>query len=356
MKGKGGEVPRVAWKTVKLGEILDFYNGKGIKPFSSGRYPVYGSNGIIGYSDTQMYSNAIILGRVGTCGSVTREKKDFWASDNTIVTKAKTAVADLDFCYYLLKTLHLSNYAGGAAQPLVTQKVLRQIGCKVPERIEVQLVIAGVLCGYDEMVENNRRRMMLLEKMARELYREMFVRREKFEAKPLGEIARFVRGKVITEATTETGEIPVVAGGLEPAYYHNQANTEAPVITVSGSGANAGFTRMYFEKIWASDCSWADSQTTPYLRFVYCFLKNNEAAVRNKQNGAAQPHVYAKDINALSVPYDKIRIEKFEKLVTPYFDEIANLALQTRKLEGVRDRLLPRLMSGKLSVEGVHIV
>lgn len=89
----------------------------------------------------------------------------------------------------------------------------------------------------------------------------------------LGDIATFKRGKTITKAQVQEGNIPVVAGGLEPAYYHNKANTVAPVITVSGSGANAGFTRLYNVDVFASDCSFVDSENTPFLFLCIVLLK-----------------------------------------------------------------------------------
>ena len=218
--------------------------------------------------------------------------------------------------------------------------------------LPIQQKIADILGAYDDLIENNRRRIELLEKMARELYRERFVRRAVgVKEFPLGEIAEFVRGKVIVKTATIPGDVPVVAGGLEPAYYHNDSNTKAPVVTVSGSGANAGFARMYFEKVWASDCSWVDAAGTKYIRFVYCFLKDNDAVLRNAQKGAAQPHVHAKDVNALTVAAEKTVISGFEESVIPIFDELANLEQQTRSLVKQRDRLLPRLMSGKIDLD-----
>lgn len=218
--------------------------------------------------------------------------------------------------------------------------------------LPIQQKIADILGAYDDLIENNRRRIELLEKMARELYRERFVRRAVgVKEFPLGEIAEFVRGKVIVKTATIPGDVPVVAGGLEPAYYHNDSNTKAPVVTVSGSGANAGFARMYFEKVWASDCSWVDAAGTKYIRFVYCFLKDNDAVLRNAQKGAAQPHVHAKDVNALTVAAEKTVISGFEESVIPIFDELANLEQQTRSLVKQRDRLLPRLMSGKIELD-----
>ena len=165
------------------------------------------------------------------------------------------------------------------------------------------------------------------------------------------EITEFKRGKTITKSQIAAGNIPVVAGGLEPAYYHNQANTTAPVITVSGSGANAGFTKMYYMDVFASDCSFVDINATPYVYFVYCFLKESKAILDSLQKGSAQPHVYAKDINALSllIP-DKKYMELFVGKVAPFFTKIQKLQKQIKLAEEARDRLLPKLISGELEV------
>ena len=216
--------------------------------------------------------------------------------------------------------------------------------------LPIQQRIADILGAYDDLIENNRRRISLLENMARELYRERFVRRtDEGRVVTLGEIAKFSRGKVITKNETRPGNVPVIAGGLEPAYYHDTAITTAPVVTVSGSGANAGYAAIYFENVWVSDCSWVDATTTAYPFFTYCFLKENEIVLRNLQQGAAQPHVYPKDINALEALLpDGGKLATFEAEVAPFFDEQANLLAQNRSLARQRDAFLPRLMSGKI--------
>lgn len=216
------------------------------------------------------------------------------------------------------------------------------------------------------MIENNKKQIKLLEEAAERLYREWFVNLhfpgceevKIVDGVPkgwldgtVGDIALFKRGKTITKAQIHKGIVPVVAGGLEPAYYHNVANTVAPVITISGSGANAGFARLYNVDVFASDCSFVDSQTTPYLFWVYCFIKDSKAKLDSLQKGAAQPHVYAKDINALKIyiPTDDI-LDRFCKVVAPYFGKIKNLQRQNDLLLQARDRLLPRLMSGEVEV------
>ena len=167
----------------------------------------------------------------------------------------------------------------------------------------------------------------------------------------LGEIAEFKRGKTITKSETKNGVIPVVAGGLEPAYYHNQSNTSSRVITISGSGANAGFTKMYYLPVWASDCSFVDNYSTSYLHTTYCYLKINKKKVDALQWGAAQPHVYAKDINKLPfVIAPREVLNQFEKIISEMFDSIEVFDKESSRLSTLRDTLLPKLMSGQIKV------
>jgi type I restriction enzyme S subunit len=130
-----GSVPET-FTVVKLGEALDFENGKAAIPTEDGAFPLYGSNGIIGRCSTARYENAVVIGRVGAyCGSTMFCKSGFWASDNTIVAKpASIANLSVEPVYWLLQEMNLRRYAGGAAQPLLTQSVIRQILITVPDK------------------------------------------------------------------------------------------------------------------------------------------------------------------------------------------------------------------------------
>lgn len=120
----------------------------------------------------------------------------------------------------------------------------------------------------------------------------------------LGDVCKVARGKVITQKQTTPGDIPVVAGGMESTYTHGQANIGPNVITVSASGANAGFVAYWDEPIWASDCSTIEPlrDDAVEVRFMYRQLKALEPFIQDSlQRGAAQPHVYAKDLAELVV-------------------------------------------------------
>ena len=275
--------------------------------------------------------------------------------------------ADYEFIYYQLCTLYnkMVSLKAGAAQPNLNAQIIKNLEVLLPS-LSIQHRIATILSRYDSLIENYQKQIKLLEEAAQRLYKEWFVDLrfpgyentkivdgvpEGWIPMKLGDLAEFKRGNTITKKDAVDGSIPVVAGGLEPAYYCDKSNTAERVITVSGSGANAGFTRMYFEKVWASDCSFVDIKTTPFLHFVYCFLKDNKTTIDNMQKGAAQPHVYAKDINTLElcVP-NKSALTSFENNASKYFDTISYLQSQIRFLTEARDRLLPKLMSGEIEV------
>lgn len=273
------------------------------------------------------------------------------------------------YLYHFLRSPHFHGQVNalrsGVAQPQLPIRDMRSIILPLP-KLHTQKSIASILSAYDNLIENNRRRIQLLEQAARLLYKEWFVHLrfpghehvkikngvpEGWERRILGEAVQIMKGKSITQAIAQEGAVPVVAGGLEPAYYHNQANATGPVVTISASGANAGFVNIYHEDIWASDCSYINSESTNHLYYYYCHLKDRQQEVFGFQKGAAQPHVYPKDFMRLVVmsPPDKL-LQHFTDSVSPLFAFIKSLGKQNGSLSSARDLLLPRLMNGEVSV------
>lgn len=238
--------------------------------------------------------------------------------------------------------------AGGVASPIVNKTSFENLELEIPN-LPTQAHIASVLSAYDDLIENNEMRIKALEEMAQLLYTECFVKSEKrLEMTELGKKIEIKKGKNITLNTITHGNVPVVAGGLSPAYYHNKANTSAPVITISASGANAGFVNLYYENIWASDCSFIDDNTTLFPYFYYLFLKNNQDEITRAQRGSAQPHVYPADLMRLkiaNIPDDLLK--KFENKIQVIFNIISILKKENKNLFQTRDLLIPQLVTGK---------
>ena len=120
------------WETTTLSFFADFFNGKS-RPSEVGAIPIYGGNGILGYTNRSNYSGkSIIIGRVGAyCGSLYYENKAIWVSDNALLVKSKK-VNTTHFLFYLLKTLDLNSMAEGSSHPLLTQTLLKSIEIQIP--------------------------------------------------------------------------------------------------------------------------------------------------------------------------------------------------------------------------------
>jgi type I restriction enzyme S subunit len=147
----------------------------------------------------------------------------------------------------LSKRNELNMLGRGSTVKGITLDILKSIEISLPPLI-VQRRIADILSAYDDLIDNNQKQIKLLEEAAMRLYTEWFVNLrfpghentkivdgvpEGWRLGRVSELAEFKRGKTITKKNAKDGNVPVVAGGLEPAYFHNVANTVAPVITIS---------------------------------------------------------------------------------------------------------------------------
>ena len=376
------------WKKVKLKELYEVHNGlsKGRKYFGTG-YPFL--------SFSTVFNNYFIPDEITDFVQSTEKEQENYSikRGDVFVTRTSETSDELGMSCVALKDYPKATYNGftkrmrpitgkllpeyvgyymrlpsfragfQAFSTMTTRASLRNedllsLQIAVPP-IDVQEKIAGILGAYDDLIENNKKQIILLEEIAQRLYREWFVDLhfpgyedveivngvpEGWSNAQLDMVGKFRRGRTITRADIVDGDVAVVAGGIEPAYYNNVSNTEAPVITISASGANAGFVRMYYKRVWASDCSYVDKNHTNHIYYLYCFLKDNKVRIDNLQKGAAQPHVYAKDINALEmlVPSSDL-LTSFDSAAEPIFTKIK------RNIQ-MRDKLLPYLMIGKLEV------
>lgn len=126
----------------------------------------------------------------------------------------------------------------------------------------------------------------------------------------LGEIADIKKGKSITSAELKQGDIKVVAGGQNYAFLHNESNCPSNTITVSASGAYAGYVNLWEEPIFASDCSTVNCRDLTTQKYVYNYLKYMQNVIYDLQKGQAQPHVYPADLKEFLIPLPSGEIRK----------------------------------------------
>ena len=150
-----GQVPE-DWKVKEFGSFIDFWNGKKGAKVEAGEYPLFGANGVIGLSQDWKYEHAVIIGRVGAyCGAVECSLEKFWGSDNTIIAKCKTD-SNLTYLFLLLQSFKLNKYAGGSAQPLLTQTTLKKLEFIQPP--------AEVIEAFEDIASKN---MLMVKKLQR---------------------------------------------------------------------------------------------------------------------------------------------------------------------------------------------
>jgi type I restriction enzyme S subunit len=357
----------MGFRNSTLGEEIDFYNGKGIKPGLEGEYPAYGANGIIGGSNEWKHENSIIIGRVGAyCGAVAYCRTRFWASDNTIVARPRDSKASVRFFYYLLRVLELNQYAGGAAQPLVTQTVLKNIPVFVPD-IDDQRRIAAILSAYDNLIENNTRRITILEEMARRIYEEWFIHfrfpghekvrmveselgliPEGWYVGKLEDVLILQRGFDLPKNQRISGQYRVFAATGEHGT-HAEAKVKGPGV-VTGRSGSLGKVLYVPNDFWPLNTTlWVKDFRIGGPEYAFFLLTKMDLAQYN--SGAAVPTLNRNDIHGQPalIPSEAIT-RKFQEIIKPIFK--LQFALQSKNinLRATRDLLLPKLISGELDV------
>ena len=347
------------WKQIELNDACSrLSSGKSISAkyvTSEGIYPIYGGNGIRGYTDIYNFDGeCAIIGRQGAyCGNVRYFSGKAYMTEHAVVTCGNES-SNTRFLAYLLSTMQLGRLSGQSAQPGLSVKTIGQQVIKLPP-LKVQNIIADMLTALDEKIEVNESINKNLEQQAFTIFNNMFPNVSSGN-NLIGDLITLKRGKNLLSKDAIPGKIPVVAGGLEPATYHNQSNTVPPVLTISSSGANAGFVNLWNIPVWSSDSSFIDSDMTDDVYFWYVMLKIRQQEIFDAQTGSAQPHIYPKHIAAMPViDLNPDNITAFNNIVTPLFQTIGKNKQENIKLAEIRDTLLPKLMSGELDISSINL-
>lgn len=166
----------------------------------------------------------------------------------------------------------------------------------------------------------------------------------------LSNIASIKKGKALSAKNLVAGSYPVIAGGKSSPYSHVDF-THENVITVSASGAYAGYVSYHPYKIWASDCSVVTAKPANYLGFIFQWLQLNQIRIYSMQSGGAQPHIYPKDLEVMKLRVPKIEEQqKIASVLTAVDKEIELLEAKLAHLKQEKKALMQQLLTGKRRV------
>lgn len=165
------------------------------------------------------------------------------------------------------------------------------------------------------------------------------------EHKPLNEVSEMKRGTSITKKDIVEGEIPVVSGGREPAYYCDKYNRDGETITVAGSGAGAGYVQYWTKPIFVCDAFSIQGNPGIQTKYIYYFLTNIQDYIYSTKKGGGVPHVHISSIENVSVPVPPLPVQREIVHILDNFTELtaeltAEITARKQQYAYYRDKLL----------------
>lgn len=375
------------YKKYKLKELLTIKNGKDHKQLPEGDYPVYGSGGYMRSVNSFLYDRkSILLPRKGTLSNIQYVSgTPFWTVDTIYYTVLNVKLYDPYYLYLYLNSLDLSGYDSGASIPSMTSKTYYSLNIELPEK-KIQTKIANVIRAYDNLIENNNKRIRLLEQMAENLYKEWFVRfrfpgyedTEFEDGMPRG----WVREKIGLHYNTCSGGTPsrtheeyytegtipwVKTGEIKDGIiiHTDECITEAGIkgssakllpqgaVVMAMYGVNIGMLAYLDSEMTCNQacCVFNDKNEINSRHYLFHYLYSIRDYLLLIGFGAAQQNLSQDLIKKVKIVIPPAElIKEFDKQKEPLYQTIRALMMQNDKLIKQRDALLPRLMSGKLEV------
>lgn len=399
---------RQGWKEVTIGSLGKVITGntppKNDKDNYGGQYPFikptdmdvgrkYVTNWEENYSDKafKRYKNSYIPPKatgVVTIGTVGEKmfQADQWCFTNQSVNVIipNKELYDEDFIFYLMKInlpkVENANPGTASGRHHVSKSNFCAIKVRVPEDKTTQQKIATILSAYDDLIENNLKRIKLLEEMAQQTYEEWFVRMrfpgyetavmneetglpDGWEKVKLGDYIDFFKGKKVenlSKIQTPGTEKVLLLDALEDGEFNyasssNHILVDREDILMLMDGARSSYVFKAEKGIIGSTMAKINVKIMP-RSFLFYYFRNNIEWLQINNTGAAIPHANTKFIKKISfkLPNESL-LQKWTCLIKPIDYKIWNLRDQNQRLKEARDILLPRLMSGMIDLDELDV-
>ena len=370
------------WRPAVLKDLVFFQRGFDITKAQQkdGNVPVVSSSGINSYhSESKVDGPGVVIGRKGSLGTVHYVDCPYWPHDTTLWSKDLKG-NNPRFVYYFLHTLGLERYDVGNSNPTLNRNHIHGLEILLPN-IEIQGRIVRTLSTYDDLIENNRRRVQLLEQAARLLYKEWFVHLrfpghehvkikdgvpEGWEMRDLSTLCMDIRESVypknLPPETAYVGLEHIPRRSITLCEWGQAADVDSNKFKFGKGDILFGKIRPYFHKVCFTPCDGIASSDAiiirPAMDFLYQYvlslLSSDEfvaLASKTVREGSKMPRADWKFLLKAKflVPHKNL-IRLFSDAINPIHLQLENLAEANRKLAKARDLLLPKLMNGEVAV------
>lgn len=240
----------------------------------------------------------------------------------------------------------------GATRNALTKGIIEDLRVTLPP-LPTQCRIASILSAYDDLIENNLKRIKLLEEKARIEYKSI-LKNEKLQFNKAVEVLQFTTGKLNSNAAVVNGTYPFFTCGQE-ILRTNTFSFDEEVVLLGGNNASAIYPVFYFKGRFDAYQRTYIIRPKPEVyisfKYLYFYWESKLDYLRNISTGAATKFLTLKILNDMDVPLPETKVMiDYEILTEPIFKLKAVLSEQNAKLREARDILLPRLMSGEIEV------
>jgi type I restriction enzyme, S subunit len=371
--------------TMPLSEFITLQRGFDL-PSSQrkeGEIPVVASTGIAGYhNEHKVEGPGVVIGRSGSIGGGQYIEGDFWPLNTTLWVKDFKG-SNPRFAYYLLRSIDFGRFNAGAGVPTLNRNHIASLRIRTHGRHE-QDRIAAIVSAYDDLIENNRRRIQLLEQAARLLYKEWFVHLrfpghehvkvidgvpEGWEKSAIGEKFRTVLGGTPSRKNLElwggnvawinSGEVNKLRILAETEFITEEGLSKSAAKLMPTGTTVLAITGATLGQVSRLEIDCAANQSVVGIydpddlqnEWIYLFFVHEIRRIINHATGGAQQHINKEIVNATEfMNPSKPLLAHFREAVHPNFEVVRNLEMQNLALSSARDLLLPRLMSGEVAV------
>lgn len=305
-------------------------------------------------------------GDVGRCAFASDHEKGWLCGTGCLRVTTDTTIADSKFVFYQLQQPEVvgwvEKHAVGATMLNLNTTILSNIPLLLPP-IETQRRIADILSAYDDLIENNRKQIKLLEEAAQRLYKEWFVDLrfpghkhtkivdgvpEGWARHNVNEVVTFHRGYDLTKENMQKGPYPVV-GSTSVIGYHDKYKIAGPGI-VTGRSGSLGQFQLIWENYWPHNTSlYVSNFKNHNIFYVFSLLQTLDFSALN--NGGAIPTLNRNTLSNIEIIEPPARLQDEYSVIANYlYSEINIKQNEIKILVQARDRLLPKLMSGEVEV------
>ena len=295
------------WEYFSINDVCsEFKSGKNIKAdliSSNGNFPVYGGNGLRGYTSSYNHDGLyVLIGRQGAlCGNVRSVFGKIYITEHAIAV-AGNEKSDTYFLHYLFLKMNLGQYSDQSAQPGLAVNKLLKLKVLLPS-ISEQIKIAKLLSLLDERIAVQSRLIEDLKKLRCAVSNKLF-QSVKGVVIPLSGISNIVKGKQINgDFLADVGEYYVMNGGTEPSGYYDNYNVEANTISISEGGNSCGYVQFNRMPFWSGGHCYTiqDIVSDVETLYLYHYLKSKEDSIMKLRIGTGLPNIQKKDLAEFKV-------------------------------------------------------